>query len=314
MDIGEFKALNYLCSELEPAGSMTDKILDHNQPDKTLTPLYAERVRNPLKRIWGYLQNIKRHTYLLNQLIVVDITSSFKRSFIGLSWLIITPIISVFAWVLLQGAGIIDPGDTNIPYPAYVLLSTSIWSFFQGSYLVTSNVIINGGRFMVAAKFPHEVLIAQQMVVHCINFVIPFIINIIVLLFYGIKFSSIAFLFPVTLIPLLLLGTGLGLLVALLRVVAVDFSRIADQCIMFLMFLTPIIYAPRIQLNWLANIVKYNPLTYLVGFSRDVLTHGNFYELNLYLIFSLISFVFFIISVWIFMKFESKLLERLINV
>lgn len=279
-----------------------------------LQPLYTYNQKGLFGRLILYSKNLKRYSFLFKQLVKVDITNAFKRSFIGMSWLVLTPIISVFVWIMLNGAGIFDPGKTDIPYPAYVLLSTSIWSFFQGSYQVTSNVIINSGRFMVTAKFPHEVLVAEQMVVHCINFIIPFLINIVVLLIYGIKFSWIALLFPITLLPLLLLGTGFGLIVALLRVVAVDFSKLADQCINFLMFLTPIVYAPKIKLDWLANIVKFNPLTYLVGFSRDIITKGTFYETNWYLLFGGISLLFFLFCLRIFMKYEEKLLERLINV
>ncbi len=279
-----------------------------------LKPLYLNEKRGLVGRIADYSRNIRRFSYLLRQLVIVDITNAYKRSFIGLSWLVITPIIGAFVWVLLNGAGVFNPGETAIPYPAYVLLSTSIWSLFHGSYQVTSNIITESGKFMITAKFPHEVLIVQQIIIHCINFIVPFLINILVLVIYGIKFSWAALLFPLTLIPLILLGTGIGLIVALLRVVAVDFSRLADQCLNLLMFITPIIYAPKIKLDWLANIVKYNPLTYLIGFSRDLLTTGVFAEFMLYLLFSFFSVIFFVICLRIFMKHEAKLLERLINV
>ena len=279
-----------------------------------LKPLYKYNGLGFLGHFLFYVRNVRKYSYLFNRLVRVDITNAFKRSFIGLTWLVLTPIISVFVWILLNGAGIFNPGDTEIPYPAYVLLSTSIWSFFQGSYMVTSNIIINSGRFMVTAKFPHEILVLEQLAVHCFNFIIPFVINIIVLLIYGIKFSVIALLFPLTLIPLLLLGAGIGLIVSLLRVVAVDFSRLADQAINFLMFLTPIVYAPKINLEWLSNIINLNPLTYLVGFSRDLLTKGIFYEINTYLVITLMCVLFFILCFRIFMKYEDKLLERLINV
>ncbi|PTM08501.1 MAG: hypothetical protein DA408_20450 [Bacteroidetes bacterium] len=293
---------------------MSSKVSGNYPPAENLVPLHGNTNEQFATRLIGYARHLKQYSYLLQQLIIVDITNAYKRSFIGLSWLVITPIVSVLVWILLHGAGIMEPGKTDIPYPAYVLLSTSIWSFFQGAYQVTSNVISNSGRFMVTAKFPHEVLVVEQVIVHIINFVIPFFINIVVLLAYGIDFSWAALLFPLTLIPLLFLGTGLGLLVALLRVVAVDFSKLADQCVTFLMFLTPIIYAPQIKLTWLASIVKYNPLTYLIGFSRNLLTQGTLYEPYYYFVFSLASLVFFFICLRIFMKYEGNLLERLINV
>jgi lipopolysaccharide transport system permease protein len=252
--------------------------------------------------------------FLVRQLVKIDITSAYRRSFIGLTWMVITPILSVVAWVLLRGAGILNPGDTGIPYPAYVLLSTSIWSFFLGAYQSTSQVLIAGSRLMVTVQFPHEVLVAKRIMVHLINFVIPFAVNLVVLMIYGVSFSWHLLIFPLSLLPLLLLGVSLGLIVALLRVVAFDFANLFDKAIQFLMFVTPIIYAPKVEIAGLATIIQYNPLTYLIGFSRDLLTKGTFYEPQTYALVSLGVLVLFLISYGFFVKFERDLVERMINV
>ncbi len=283
-----------------------------DQP-QVLKPLYSAHDIG----FFGYwrtlFNNIYAYRFFIVQLVKVNITAAYKRSFIGLSWLAIMPILSVIVWILLHGAGIIDPGDTEIPYPAFVLLSTSIWGFFIGAYKTISQVIGKNSRIMVMAHFPHEVLVVERILVHLFNFVIPFIINIIVLLFFGIKFSWASLWFPFTLLPLLVLGVGLGLLVALLRVVAVDISRLIDQALSILMYLTPIVYSPKIELSWLSTIIDYNPLAYLIGFSRDILVKGTLFEPAGYAVFSLFSLVFLFIAIRIFLAAEAKLLERTIN-
>ena len=55
-------------------------------------------------------------------------------------------------------------------------------------------------------------------------------------------------------------------------------------------------------------------MTYLVGFCRDVLTQGTFYEARNYLICSLVALVFFLFVMRIFKASESRILERLINI
>lgn len=267
-----------------------------------------------LKQMYRNAGQLRKSAFLVWQLVRVNVTSMYKRSFIGLSWMVITPLLAVVAWVLLQGAGIMNPGDTAIPYPAYVLLSTSIWSFFVGAYQVTSNVLVQSGRLMITIRFPHVVLVAERVLVHLISFVIPFVINLLVLLLYGIPFTFWSLLFPLTLIPLLFVGVGLGLLVALMRVVAVDMAMLIDKMVGFLMFLTPIIYAPKVSLPILAKVVSYNPLTYLIGFSRDLLTAGTFFSPEIYLVVSLGSVLFLAFGFWGFTKFERKLVERMINV
>lgn len=214
---------------------------------------------------------------------------------------------------MLNGAGIIEPGNTAIPYPAYVLLSTSIWGFFVGIYQSTSNVLRNRGNMITMACFPHEVLVLEKIWVHLIRFSIPFAINLVVLLLFGVDFTWVAILFPLTLIPLLVLGVGIGLIISLFRIVAVDIAQLFDRGIGFLMFLTPIIYTDEVKIKWLSKIINYNPLTYLVGFSRDVLTQGTFFEPATYGICILLTFIFFLFALRIFLNGEPRTIERLIS-
>lgn len=282
--------------------------------NSNLSPLDAEFKFSLARQVLMRGQRLVKNSFLVSQLVKVNIKRTYKRSFIGLSWMVITPIFSVIAWVLLHGAGIMSPGDTGIPYPAYVLLSTSIWAFFLGAYQSCSKVLMDGSRLIVTVHFPHEVLVLEKVVVHVINFIIPFMVNIVVLLLYGISFSWVSILFPLTLLPLLALGMSLGLVVALLRVVAVDLAQMVDRFMQLVMFITPVIYAPKVSMPGLATIVNFNPLTYLLGFSRELLTKGTFYEPTSYFIVSILSLLLLLLAFGIFTKFERKLAERMLSV
>ena len=283
-------------------------------PKEELVSLNETHQKNLLVQMASRIKQLLSFSFLIRQLVKINITSAYRRSFIGLTWMVINPILSVIAWVLLHGAGILNPGDTGIPYPAYVLLSTSIWSFFLGAYQSTSQVLVGGSRLMVTVQFPHEVLVAERIIVHLVNFILPFVINLVVLLIYGVSFSWHLLLFPLSLLPLLFLGVSLGLFVSLLRVVAFDFANLFDKVIQFLMFVTPVIYAPKVDIAGLAVIIRYNPLTYLIGFSRDLLTKGVFYEPQIYAVVSLGVAGLLFISYGLFVKFERDLVERMINV
>ena len=232
-----------------------------------LTQLYPESKSNFFAYWPSLISRLRPYSFFIRQLVRISILKDFKRSYIGLFWLFIVPVLSVISWIMLNGAGIIDPGDSTIPYPAYVLLSTSIWGFFVGIYQSTSNILVGRGNMIVMTCFPHEVLVMEKIWVHFIRFTIPFLINIVALFLFGVPFTWLALLFPLTLLPLLLLGVGIGLIISLFRVVAVDLARLFDHGMGFLMFLTPVIYTPEIKISWLSKIVAYNPLAYLIGFS-----------------------------------------------
>ncbi|MCB0571603.1 MAG: ABC transporter permease [Phaeodactylibacter sp.] len=266
-----------------------------------------------VKTVANVWAGLKGYRYLVWQLVRANIVGGYKKSFIGLAWMFILPILAVLVWIVLNGAGVVDPGDTGIPYPAYVLLSTSIWGFFLEIYKSSSNALSNEGKLLIMKDFPREVLLAEKTLVHLINFSIPMVLNICVLLLFGVRFGWASLLFPLSLLPLLLLGLGIGMIVSVLRVVAVDICTMIDEGMKLLMFLTPIVYAPKIQAGWLSAFVQWNPLTYLIGFSRGLLTGDGFYHPLAYLLCSLGTALFFLAALAFFRATGKRVLERLVN-
>lgn len=256
--------------------------------------------------------NVYRYRYLVWQLVRSELQVEFRRSFLGMGWLLLVPLIAVGVWILLNGAGVVAPGDTAIPYPAYVLLSTSIWSFFAEAYRGCGRILEANGRLLLMTPFPAEVLAVTAIIAHLIRFVIPLLLNLAVLLLFGVRFTWLALFFPLALLPLLLTGAGLGLLMAPLRLIASDISRLSDEAIRLLMFLTPIVYSPKIAVSILADIIAVNPLTYLIGFPRDLLTVGEWFEPSIFALLAVVSLLFFLFCLYLFLNVEVGVRERLI--
>ena len=255
----------------------------------------------------------RRHGFLILQLLKVNLLSDFKKSFIGALWLFILPVLNVITWTILHQSGVIEPGGSTLPYPVYVLLSTSIWTFFIGIFRLVSKTITSNGRLMIMVALPVEVFIFENIIVHIIQFTILMVINILALWYFDINLPLSAILFPLALIPLLFLGMALGLINSLFKVVAVDLARIFDSLMGFLMYITPIIYTPKIEVGFLSKIIPLNPLTYLIGTPRDLLTSKH-YELDQsYLTYSLFSFILFMLCFLIFKRAVKRTTERIIS-
>lgn len=263
-------------------------------------------------QVASVIRGLRTYRYLVWQLVLTSLLGSYKKSFIGMAWMFILPILAVFVWILLQGAGIVQPGDTDtVPYPVYVLLGTSIWGFFLEGYRAVSQVMIGSGRLLVMKDFPPEVLVISKVLEHLINFLVPLLVNIVVLIGFGITFQVEALLFLPSLLPLLLLGVGIGMMISIFRVVAVDLATIVDEAMKLIMFITPVVFTRDIGHGWLSSIVEKNPLTYLIGFSRDLLTRGAFTDTGPYLLWSGVSVLFFLVASVFFHRTSRRVLERL---
>ncbi|MFZ4400860.1 MAG: ABC transporter permease [Bacteroidales bacterium] len=272
-----------------------------------------QRVKLGWIKTWRILfLNIIHSWDLIFQLFKRDFFMQYKKSFVGMGWIFLSPIMGVISWVFMNSTGILTPGDVGIPYPAYVLLSTSIFGLFGGFYGSSSGTLTAGAGFINQVNYPHDVLLIKQAMVQLAGFVITFSINIIVLICFGVIPSWMTILIPLFILPIFFLGAAIGLLSSMIEVVAVDLNKMIAVFMGLLLYLTPVIYSPKTQNPVLQQIIKWNPLTYLIGGTRDAIIYGRIDHIDRYLFSAAISFIFFLISWRLFYISEQKIIEKMI--
>lgn len=281
----------------------------------TKISVYEPNSREKIGFIEGWIvmfKNIIEFREMIFVLFKRDFFSSYKKSFLGLSWIIISPIIAVLSWIFINATGILQPGDVGIPYPAYVLLSTSIWALFMGFYTAGQTTISAGVGIINQVKYPHEILLVKQIAQHLANSIIAFAMNFIVLLYFGVIPSWKIALFPIFAIPLLLLGAGIGLMISGVTVVAPEIQKAFDLIMGLLIWVTPVIYSPKFENPFIQSVIKWNPLTYLIGSVRDMIISGQLTNPNEFLYSTLFSIVVFLCAWRIFFVTEDKIIEKIL--
>jgi len=256
--------------------------------------------------------NIYHSKGLIWQLFKRDFLAIYKKSFIGITWIFFAPILAVVQWVFLNMTGVLDPGDLGVPYPVYVLIGTSMWGMFTGFYESASQTLSAGSSFIMQVNYPHETLLFKQVAEYLANFVITLIINIVVIIAFGIAPSWKIIFFPFVALPLLLFGTSIGLIVSMIKVVAIDVEKVITMGISLLMWVTPVVYSDTFDNSFIQLVNKWNPLTYMVCSCRDTILYGRLYHPEGYFLCAMISIVLFLISWRLFFVSEHKLVEKMI--
>jgi lipopolysaccharide transport system permease protein len=277
--------------------------------------IYRPNMRHELGffATWALMsRNVWQARELIWQLFKRDFFAAYKKSFVGKAWLFISPLMGIISWSFLQLSGVLKPGDVGIPYPAYVLVGSSMWGLFMGLYYAASGTLSAGSSLIMQVNFPHEVMLFKQVAQHLAGFLIAFVMNLVVLLCFGVIPSWGTLLLPVVALPLFFLGAAMGLMMAMIGVVAGDVSRFVDMGMAFLMYLTPIIYSAKTTSPLVQTIIHWNPLTYLVCSCRDIMIYGRLYSPTGYFISAGISLLLFMISWRLFYVSEDKLVERMI--
>jgi len=248
--------------------------------------------------------------FLLQQLVKLRLLADLKRSFLGWLWLLILPLFAILTWIFMKGAGILEPGEIEIPYTAFVLLSTTMWALFFDTYKNCSQIFITYGRTLLVNKLPINIIIFNELIVGAIKFFIPFIFILAYFLYIEIPLHPLAFIFPIVLIPLQLFGAAVGLLTGLFSAIAKDFTFLMDNVVKLFLLLSPVVYTPEISIGLLAKVIKYNPLTYLISSPRNILLHGELYQPIISLICALGVTVLFILLTRFFVINTARILER----
>lgn len=283
--------------------------------ENTLVTIYEPNQR--LKKGWieSYIvliNNIINSWDLIYQLFRRDFLMSYKKSFIGAGWLFISPVLGVISWVFYNSTGILQPGDVGIPYPAYVLLSTSIYGLFGGFFTAASGTLTAGTGFITQVNYPHDALLIKQALLQIANFTIVFGINIIILFCFGVVPSIFFFLLPLVILPIFFIGSAIGLTASIIEVVASDINKIITFLIGLLLFVTPVIYSSNVKNPFLQVIIKWNPLTYLIGGARDLIIYGRIDHFDIYLLCSGASFVVFLLAWRMFYVTEQRVIEKML--
>jgi lipopolysaccharide transport system permease protein len=261
-------------------------------------------------RVWRemVLELVSSHE-LIWRLFLRNFKAKYRQTILGFLWALIMPLLAVGTFVFLNRSGVLNIGKVDIPYPAYALLGLTVWHIFAGGLKACSNAIVAGGSMVVKINFPKEVLVLSSLGEALIETLVRLALTAFVFALYKVVPAWTVILFPLTLIPILLLTLGLGFMFSLLNAVFRDVANIVSLSTTFLLFITPILY-PEPKASFFKTFTIFNPLAVLVSGPRDLVIKGYLTQPDSFLFYSGLSLVFFLISWRLFHLAELRIAER----
>jgi len=248
---------------------------------------------------------------LIWQLFKRDFFMQYKKSFLGFGWLVLAPLVGFAAWVFLDAAGVLNPGRLDFPYPAFVLISTTLWGFFTSSVVAASRTLKAGEGFINQVRYPHHTMLVKELLQVYANFLISFIFISVLLVCFRVDLPLTYCLTPLLVLPMLVLAAGVGLTVSIINVVSMDVDKIVGYLLGLLMFLTPVVYTADNRTGAVKAILTWNPMTYLHGCARDLIVFGATDRAALFACLSAAALLFMLLSLKWFYVAEGKVIEKM---
>jgi len=258
-------------------------------------------------RIWPRMfRELMQSRELIWRLFVRNWSARYKQAALGYVWALIMPFIAIGTFMFLNRAGILNIGATDLPYPLFALIGLTVWQLFATGINSGCNSIVTAGAMISKINFPLESLVFASLAQAIFEFLIKF--GLVIVFFFIFKFipSWGIVLFPLAVIPILVLTLGLSLILSLVNGVLRDTINVVTLLTTFLMFLTPVLY----PLSDRSVLFRLNPLASLVAGPRDLIVHGYIKEPVDFFISTVFSFLVFFICWRVFYVAKTKIPER----
>ncbi len=229
------------------------------------------RPRSLIHHMWLDLLGSRELAF---QLMQRDISAQYRQSFLGYLWAVIPPVVAAVGFTFAANSNVLNVGETDLPYPAYVMFSTSLWQTFTESITLPIQKMAQAKMLLAKINFPRESLILASIGQVFFNFAIKLILIVALFLWFRMPVSYSVIVAPVALMHLVLIGTMFGMLLAPLAALYQDFVKGVPLLLGVWLFLTPVVYPVPSGKGLFGILVKLNPVTPLLVTARELATTG----------------------------------------
>jgi ABC-type polysaccharide/polyol phosphate export permease len=251
----------------------------------------------------NFFKQIYYYREFLFQSVARDLKNKYKRSFLGYVWTMLHP---------LAMMGILAVVFSNIMklenYAVFLFTGLIPWNYFQSTSLMSMHSIRSNARLFSQVPIPKFMFVISIVCSNLANLLFAILPLFILMLASGKGIPWTALLFPIALIPLILLTTALSLVLASSNVFFDDTSHLAEVALQGLYFLSPILYMRSSLPASLSQYLALNPIAFAIESFRGLFYSGTLPDMPSFCIYLAFSIVCLWAAVLIFKRVENKFL------
>ena len=215
-----------------------------------------------LKELW-------QKRYLIWLFIKRDITVQFKQTIFGMGWYFISPLFTMFMYIVVFGKIAEIPTD-DVPQPVFYLSGICLWEYFSTCLTEVAATFQTNAALFGKVYFPRLVAPVSKIASKLFRFSLQLCTFVFVYLFFVLKGVELRpnwylLLFPVIVLIIQGLALGLGLIISSLTTKYRDLTNFFGVFVSLWMYATPIVYPLSYVTNpTLHKIMLLNPMTALI--------------------------------------------------
>jgi ABC-type polysaccharide/polyol phosphate export permease len=207
---------------------------------------------------------------LIILLVKRDMSVRYKRSFLGLLWTLLNPLLtSLVLWfVFIEIFSARLPGGTQ--FAPYLLAGVLLVTFFTQGFNQAADSIAQGSGILMKIYVPPQVFAFSGAVANAVNFCFGLFALAMISFLTG---DGVSLRFPATILVIFFMlcyVTGLGLMVSIAYIRFDDTRSIFAILISFTMYLAPVFYPKEALSPEMQSVIAFNPMTSFLDVFRFV--------------------------------------------
>lgn len=233
------------------------------------------------------------HNYLIRTLLQREILGRYQGSVLGIFWSFLNPVIMLaiytFVFSVVFKARWHSGGDSKTEFALLLFAGLLVFNLFSECITRAPTLISGNVNYVKKVVFPLEVISLVSVLAALFHFLIGMSVWVVAyVLLYG--FPSLCIIsIPLILIPLLLLVMGVSWILSSIGVFLKDISQVVSVVVTVLMFLSPIFYPASALPEAYQSLLLLNPLTPIIEMMRGAMFFGQWPDLSLLTISTLVG-------------------------
>ena len=244
-----------------------------------------------------------QNRFILSELIKKGIRLKYRRSYLGILWSLLEPLLTMIVLTIVFGTLM---GEHDRSFPVYILSGRLLYGFFSQSTTAALKSIRANSSIIKKVYVLKMLYPLSSILFNFIIFMISLIVLALVSVVLGVYPTFYLIQVVVSLIVLLLLSLGCGLILSTIGVFFRDMEYLWTVALMLIMYTCAIFYrANRLLTSKWGFVLKANPLFCVIQTFRSAI-FGEMMNMK-YLLYALgFSIISIIIGVVAFKKNEDK--------
>ena len=233
------------------------------RPTVTIQPTSGWSAIN-LRELWTYRD-------LLMILAGRDVKLRYKQTGLGVTWVILQPLIAAAIFTIMFGRFAKLPSDGH-PYIVFVFSGVLIWNYFAQVLQRAGNSLITDARLITKVYFPRLAIPLASTFSALIDLIVALGVLAVIMAIYGIMPTWRIAALPLFVLLAAVTATGVSLWLSALNVKYRDFVHAMPFMLQVWMFASPVAYATTIVPEKWRLLYSLNPaVAFIEGMRWSIL-------------------------------------------